>query len=60
MEPITVGLIGIAVLILLLFAGVPIGVGMSIVGFIGFAYLTDIDAALGLLRTVPYTTFASN
>jgi C4-dicarboxylate transporter DctM subunit len=60
MEPITVGLIGIAVLIILLLAGLSIGVGMSIVGFLGFAYLTDMDAALGLLRTVPYTTFASN
>jgi C4-dicarboxylate transporter DctM subunit len=60
MEPITVGLIGIALLILLLFAGLPIGVGMALVGFLGFACLTDMDAALGLLRTVPYTTFASN
>ncbi len=60
MEPITVGLIGIGILIILLFAGLPIGVGMSIVGFLGFAYLTDTEAALGLLRTVPYTTFASN
>jgi C4-dicarboxylate transporter, DctM subunit len=60
MEPITVGLIGIVILIILLFAGLPIGVGMSLVGFMGFAYLTDTDAALGLLRTVPYTTFASN
>ena len=60
MEPITVGLIGIGILILLLFAGIPIGVGMSLVGLFGFGYLTDMDAALGLLRTVPYTTFASN
>lgn len=60
MEPITVGLVGVAVLIILLFAGLPIGIGMALVGFLGFAYLTDMDAALGLLRTVPYTTFASN
>jgi C4-dicarboxylate transporter, DctM subunit len=60
MEPITVGLIGIVILIILLFAGLPIGVGMALVGFLGFACLTDMDAAFGLLRTVPYTTFASN
>ncbi|MGD9159177.1 MAG: TRAP transporter large permease [Desulfobacteraceae bacterium] len=60
MEAITVGLIGIVILIILLFAGLPIGVGMALVGFIGFACLTDMNAALGLLRTVPYTTFASN
>lgn len=60
MEPITVGLFGIAILIIFLFLGLPIGVGMALVGFMGFVYLTDMDAALGLLRTVPYTTFASN
>jgi tripartite ATP-independent transporter DctM subunit len=29
-------------------------------GFIGFAYLVGIGPALGLLKTVPYTTFASH
>ena len=60
MEPIVAGLTGIGILIFLLFAGIPIGVGMSLVGFFGFAYLIDFEAALGILKTVPYTTFASN
>ncbi|NLD39282.1 MAG: TRAP transporter large permease [Desulfatiglans sp.] len=60
MEPIVIGIIGIIFLIFLLFAGLPIGVGMALVGVLGFAYLTDMGAALGLLRTVPYATFASN
>lgn len=60
MEPIVAGLIGIFILIFLLFAGIPIGVGMSLVGFLGFASLIDFEAALGILKTVPYTTFASN
>ncbi len=60
MEPIVIGIIGVIILVFLLFAGLPIGVGMALVGVLGFAYLTDMDAALGLLRTVPYATFASN
>jgi tripartite ATP-independent transporter DctM subunit len=60
MEPIAIGIIGVIILIILLFSGLPIGVGMALVGVLGFAYLTDMDAALGLLRTVPYATFASN
>jgi len=36
----------------------PIGFVMALVGFVGFAYLTGFEPALGLLRTVPYRTFA--
>jgi len=53
------GLIGLVVMVLLLFTGLPIGMVMGIVGFVGFAYLAGIDPALGLLKTVPYTTAAS-
>lgn len=60
MEPVIIGIIGVIILIILLFSGLPIGVGMALVGVLGFAYLTDMDAALGILRTVPYATFASN
>jgi C4-dicarboxylate transporter, DctM subunit len=60
MEPVIIGIIGVAILIILLFSGLSIGVGMALVGVLGFAYLTDINAALGILRTVPYATFASN
>ena len=60
MEPLLIGLIGIIILILLLFMGLPIGVGMGLVGFIGFAVLTGFEPALGILKTVPYTTFANN
>jgi tripartite ATP-independent transporter DctM subunit len=59
MTPITVGFIGIAILFLLLFLGMPIGIAMGMIGFAGFAYLRGFDSALGVLTTVPYTTFAS-
>lgn len=54
-----IGIIGIIVLFITLFSGMPIGIGMGLVGFVGVLYLTGFDSALGLLRTVPYRTFAS-
>lgn len=59
MSPDIVGFIGIVILIALIFARMQIGICMALVGFCGFACIAGIDPALGLLRTVPYTTFAS-
>ena len=59
MDPFTVGLIAIAILLVLLFSGLPIGVGMASVGFLGFAVLVGVGPALGLLKSVPYDTFAN-
>lgn len=60
MEPLLIGLIGVILLITLIFMGLPIGAGMALVGFIGFAVITGFGPALGILKTVPYTTFADN
>ena len=59
LEPVTVGYIGVGVLIVLLFAGVHIGIVMGLIGVLGMAYLSGWVAGLGILRTVPYSTFAS-
>jgi len=59
MTPLTVGLIGIVILFFFLFLGMPIGLAMGMVGFAGFTLLRGFDSALGVLTTVPYTTFAS-
>ena len=37
----------------------PIGIAMALVGFAGFAYVAGLHSALGVLKTVPYSTFAS-
>lgn len=58
MDPMIVGIIGLGVLIVLLFSGLQIGIAMGLVGFVGFALLIGFEPALGLLKTVPYTTFA--
>lgn len=58
MTPLTAGFVGIGLLFVLLFLGMHIGIAMGLVGFAGFIYLRGFEAALGLLSTVPYTTFS--
>jgi C4-dicarboxylate transporter DctM subunit len=58
MTPSSVGFIGIFLLVVLLFSGMPRGFVMGLVGFLGFAYLNSLDAALALLGSVPYSTFS--
>ena len=63
MEPITVGIVGSAVLVLLLFLGMPIAFVMMLVGFCGLWSLTSLGAALpkvsetvyGVAANYPYT-----
>jgi len=58
MTPVEIGFIAIGVLVIFLFLGMPIGFIMGLLGFIGFAYLSSWGGALGLLRSVPYSTVA--
>jgi len=51
-----VGLIGILVLVILLFMGLHVGMTMLIVGFVGYAYVVNPVGALGVLKTILYTT----
>ena len=54
MNPITVGVIGIGVILLLMACGLPIGIAMILVGFVGFASLVNVTAALNIIGTVPF------
>jgi len=60
MTPTITGFVGIGVLLFILFSRMPIAFGMGLIGFLGFAYLVGVGPALGLLKTVPYSTFASH
>lgn len=60
MSPTTIGLFGIGVLLIVLFSKMPIGAGMALVGFLGFAFLKGLQPALGLLKQVPYEIFAQH
>ena len=44
-----VGIIGVVVLVLLFFTGIPVAIVMALVGFAGFAYLTSLEAAYNRL-----------
>lgn len=59
MTPITVGLLGFALLVFLMFLQIPVGFVMAIVGLIGFALLTSWEAALSLLARDFFSTFSS-
>jgi tripartite ATP-independent transporter DctM subunit len=49
MTPVTFGLLGFLLLMVLMFARIPVGFVMAIVGFLGFGLLTSWGASLNLL-----------
>lgn len=49
----TIGIIGLLVLFLFVFSRMPVGLAMAFTGFIGFSYLRNLDAGLGLMGLVP-------
>ena len=59
MSPVTVGIIGFVVLFALLAIGLPVGVGMALIGFLGFMYLVSPAAALTKMAIVPFTTIVN-
>ncbi len=59
MSPCAIGLIGLAILIVFLFARIPVGFAMAIVGFVGFVQLVNLEAALSLLARDVFSTFSS-
>ncbi len=59
MSPLIIGLLGIGLLFILFLCRIPIGFAMGIVGFVGFAYLVNVDSALSMLGIVPFSTAAS-
>src|SRR4030042_2614041 len=58
-SPQIIGIIVLAIFWLLLFQGVPIGVGFAIAGFVGIVWSRGFDAALSILGSVPYTWASS-
>jgi tripartite ATP-independent transporter DctM subunit len=59
MSEITVGIIGIALLLFLFFIRVPVAFSMAIVGFAGFTYLTNLQAGLSILARDIFEQFSS-
>ncbi|MBW2138834.1 MAG: hypothetical protein JRH06_14955, partial [Deltaproteobacteria bacterium] len=59
MSTLTIGFLGFALLMVLIFLRMPITVAMGSIGVIGMAYLSGFDAGINLLKTVPYATVAN-
>jgi len=58
MSPEIIGVIGLAILITLLFAGMWIGAAMAMVGFLGYAYIMGTHASFGVISQIPFTTIS--
>lgn len=56
MEPLTVGYLGLGVLVILLFSSMPVGLAMGLAGFLGSISIVGIMSALGNLGQVPFDT----
>lgn len=59
MTPVEIGFLGLAAMAALIFTGMPIGIAMAVVGFVGFAMLSGPGPAMGVLMTIPYSTAAN-
>jgi C4-dicarboxylate transporter, DctM subunit len=59
MNLLTIGIIGIVALVILLYSNMPVGFAMAFLGFIGFAYVVNFDAAASLLARDVWDVFSS-
>jgi C4-dicarboxylate transporter DctM subunit len=59
MSPNTIAIIGIVLLIFLFLSRMPVAFVMALVGFLGFAYMTSLDAALSILGKDFWVMFSS-
>lgn len=59
MEPLTLALVSLGVMLLLLALRLPIGVAMGAVAFAGFWYARNFDVALSVVRDAPFVFAAS-
>jgi C4-dicarboxylate transporter, DctM subunit len=58
MTPLIVGIIGFVILFALLAIGLPVGVGMALIGFVGFAFLVSPEAALTKIANSTYLSIS--
>lgn len=59
LSPLHAGIAGIVLLIIIIFSGMPIGIVMGFLGFIGIAYVGGIMPAFTSIGTTPYGQAAS-
>ena len=59
MSEVTIGIIGLAVILLMFLTGIELGFAMALVGFVGFSIIVTMKAALNLLAKDIFDVFAS-
>ena len=59
MNEITIGIVGLFMLLLLFLTGIDLGFGMAIIGFLGFACIRSFDAALVMIASDLFETLSS-
>jgi tripartite ATP-independent transporter DctM subunit len=58
MSPEMIGVIGLCILLICIFSRMNIGLAMASIGFFGFAYISGMKSALGMMGSNPYNTIA--
>jgi C4-dicarboxylate transporter, DctM subunit len=58
MDPLFIGFIGLILLFVLLFSGMPLGLVFVLIGTVGYGLAFNWTGALSVVRTVAYTTFS--
>ena len=59
MTPTVTGIIGLLALFILIFSRMPVGFVMALIGFTGFGYIVNYDAALNLIAKDIFDVFGS-
>jgi C4-dicarboxylate transporter DctM subunit len=59
MSEVTIGIVGLAVILLMFLTGIELGFAMALVGFVGFSIIVTMKAALNLLAKDIFDVFAS-
>ncbi|MBW1799132.1 MAG: TRAP transporter large permease [Deltaproteobacteria bacterium] len=58
MSPLTIGALGIVLLMFFLFMRMPIAVAMGVVGVLGMSVVVGLEAGLSVLKTAPFAAIA--
>ncbi len=59
MSEVTIGIIGLVVVLLMFLTGIELGFAMALIGFVGFSIIVSMKAALNLLAKDVFDVFAS-
>ena len=59
MDPATIGLVGLVILIIFLFSRMPVGFVMALLGFIGFSLVVSVESGLRIMTKDFFRIFGS-